>query len=361
MIEQIREMCEAGLSAKRIAHKLKLEHKEVQDIIKENQFSLKKEIFTDDEIPRIVQLYIEGVSAKSLGKKYSIDKRRVQRWANNQNVLRAKGEANRLVKFNEHYFDIVTVDMAYWLGFFYADVYNSQSVNTVVLALQTRDRPHLEKLATVLQLPLEKITYSKVDKYAHNTLKMYSKYMCEKLTELGCPQGKSFLIKYPGWLPAELNNHFIRGLFDGDGCLTFREKQREWKWSLMSTKEVCEAIHNIFIEKIGVNVPVWYSSDTGNNTYILVTSGNEKIAKIMKWLYANSTDDIRLTRKYEKYERLAEQQKNRNINRPNYLLTEEQKQQIAICKDPMSEITARYQIHEKTVYQIRKKYSVLES
>jgi hypothetical protein len=354
-------MCGAGFSAKRIANKLQLGHKEVQDIIKENQFSLKNEVFTDDEIPRIVQLYIDGVSAKSLGQKYSIDKRRVQRWANNQDVLRSKNESHRVTPLNETYFDVVTVGMAYWLGFFYADVYNSQSVNTVTLALQARDKLHLEKLATVLQLPLEKITYSKVDKHAHNTLKMYSKYMCEKLTELGCPQGKSFLIKYPDWLPSELYNHFIRGLFDGDGCLTFRKKQREWKWSLMSTKEVCEAIHDIFMKELGLNVPVRYASETGHNTYNMETSGNEKIAKIMKWLYANSTDDIRLTRKYEKYERLAEQQKNRNINRPNYLLTEEQKQQIAICKDPMSEITTRYQIHEKTVYQIRKKYSVLES
>ena len=359
MIDRIQEMCEAGLSAKRIANKLQLEHKEVQDIIKENQFSLKKEIFTDDIIPRIVQLYIDGVSAKSLGKKYSIDKRRVQRWANNQDVLRSKNESHRITVFNERYFDDVTVDNAYWFGFFYADVYNGKVVNTVTLALQHRDRSHLEKLASALQLPLEKITYSKVDKYAHNTLKMYSKYMCEKLIERGCPQGKSFLIKYPEWLPSELNNHFIRGLFDGDGCLTFREKQREWKWSLMSTKEVCDAIHDIFLKELNANVPVKYASETGNNTYNMETSGNEKIAKIMKWLYADSTDDIKLTRKYEKYERLVEQQKNRNINRPNYLLTEEQKQQILASKETVTEIAAQYKINEKTEYQIRKKYNPL--
>jgi len=177
------------------------------------------------------------------------------------------------------------------------------------------------------------------------------------LAAKGCPQGKSFIIKYPEWLPSELDNHFIRGLFDGDGCLTFRVKQREWKWSLMSTKEICDFIHDIFMNKLRVNVLVRYASQTGNNTYDMETSGNEKIAKIMKWLYKDSTDDIRLTRKYDKYILLATQQKNRNINRPNYLLSDADKLAIYNSEESAPIIAAKYKINSKTVYQIRNKFN----
>ena len=57
------------------------------------------------------------------------------------------------------------------------------------------------KLANFFGLPTNKITYTKTkDNYEYYTLKMYSKHLCLKLNELGCPQAKSFIIKYPSWL-----------------------------------------------------------------------------------------------------------------------------------------------------------------
>ena len=89
---------------KKIAKKLNKQHKEVQIYIKENNFSLKHEIFTNDKISRVCELYKAGVSAKQLGKKFNIDKRRVQKWVSESGLLRISGEANRFTEFNQHKF-----------------------------------------------------------------------------------------------------------------------------------------------------------------------------------------------------------------------------------------------------------------
>ena len=131
--------------------------------------------------------------------------------------------------------------------------------------------------------------------------------------KLGCPQAKSFIIKYPNWLDPKLNKHFIRGMVDGDGCITYRKKQNEWKWDLVSTKEGCESIQKIMYNEIGFEPHIGYLSQTNNNTYILMQGGNEKVLKIAEWLYKDSLHSARLDRKYQKYLDLKKQQEDYKI------------------------------------------------
>ena len=360
--EQIKEMIEYGFSTKRVAKKLQLNFKYVQDTVKDHNLQIKKETFSDNKIPTILKLYTKGVSAKNLGIKYSIDKRRIQRWAKSKGIERTLSESHRFTFFNESYFDhIDTPSKAYWLGFLYADAYNHGGTNTVSLSLQTQDKRHLHKLSLALELPTNKIIYTKTKEgYEYNTLKMYSKHLCETLSKNGCPQAKSFILKYPEWLASELNNHFIRGLFDGGGCLTFRKKQKEWKWSLASTKEMCDYINSLISENLGIHTTISYISKTNNNTYEMQTGGNEKIHKLMKWIYEDSISNIRLDRKFLKYEELVNQQNNRNINRNNYLLSNETKHIIAKQGGKTLQIAQQHNIHPKTVLEIKKRHNLFE-
>jgi hypothetical protein len=311
--DQIQEMTENGYAVRRIAKKLALEESFVRDVVKVNNFSLKSEIFADDKIERICELYEGGVSAKSLGLKFSIDKRRIQKWVISTGRLRSKDESHRFTDLHEHIFDIIdTPEKAYWLGFLYADAYNGDTINTLAMSLQEQDLGHLKKFNDFMGLPHDKIIFTKTNKnYTYYTSKVFSKHVCTKLTELGCPRAKSFIVKFPEWLDNKLYNHFIRGMFDGDGCLTFREKQKEWKWSLVSTDMMCESLQLIILENLNLIVNFHNISKTGRNTCEMESGGNEKILKIMDWLHKDSEREIRLDRKYEKYLQLIEQQNNR--------------------------------------------------
>jgi hypothetical protein len=174
-------------------------------------------------------------------------------------------------------------------------------------------------LANFVGYPINNIkryeTYLKSNNKSYPTcaINLCSKHLCNSLSKLGCVQAKSFILKYPDWLDDKFHSHFIRGYFDGDGSLSFRAKNKEWKWSLVSTKEYCNEIKKIIYKNTGKNINYKCISKTGNNTYEMEASGNEKINKIMDWLYVGSNNNIRLSRKFEKYKNLLEQQSLRTI------------------------------------------------
>lgn len=218
----------------------------------------------------------------------------------------------RKTTLNDHLFDVIdTSSKAYWLGFFYADAYNGDKVNTVSIGLKGSDDTHLAKLADFFGLPQSKIL-RKITNAGNDvaTLKLYSKYLCTKLTELGCPRAKSLILKYPNFLNYDLNNHFIRGLFDGDGCLTKRIANKEWKFSIASTIECLNNIKYIF-SNLKINSYIRHISKIGNNSYELEVSGNAQIHRLMDWIYGESNESCRLDRKYDKYQELLLQQSNR--------------------------------------------------
>ena len=299
MEDKIREMIEEGFSARRISNDLNLDFDYIRNIIKKKGFSIKKEVFNPYSINHIMELYNKGVSAKNLGIKYGIGKRIILNKAKEMGVFRDVNFSHRIHQVNEHIFDeIDTEEKAYWLGFLYADGYNCEIKNSISLALKETDYDHVVKFVNFMDGEIKCIKHTISDLGNSYLFKIYSKHLSKKLKELGCPQAKSFTIKYPEWLRSDLNFHFIRGYFDGDGSLGFNKKNREWKFSVASTKEMCESILDI-LNKNKLSVSIYCISKTNNNTYSAETSGNLKIEKICNLLYNNAS--VYLDRKYEKY------------------------------------------------------------
>ncbi len=336
----IKQMVEDGFSCSRIADKLKLSKKKVQDIILENAFILKHDIFSDTKIPEIIKLYELGVSAKVLGFKYHIDKRRVQKWAKERGNLRSLSDSHRVTYFNQHSFDVIDIPAkAYWLGFFYADAYNAD----------------LQKLAKLVELPIEKVEFG-ADSEGYETCKiaLYSKHFCTKMTELGCMRAKSFKIEFPKWLDKNLYSHFVRGMFDGDGSLKVNKNTGEWAWNLVSTESCCIDLANIFKDELNLNIDYGNISKTGNNTCNLVTNGHRKIRILLDWLYKDSDETMRLDRKYEKYQTFLSSQnrpKNKFIRKVDAIMESNILYDLSLnmyAKD----VADKYGIHPRTVTKI---------
>jgi len=330
---EIEQMVADGFAIKRISQISNKGEEEIKRLIKENNWEITKEEFSEDKKEKIIQLYQDGVSAKSLGMKFNIDKRRIQKWADEKNVLRNRADSHRFTDFNQHVFDAIdTAEKAYWLGFFYADAYNCDLTNTFTVALKDEDYSHLEKLSQFVNLPSSKITryLSKIKgedgskEYPTCALRLYSKHLCQTMTSLGCPRAKSFIIQYPDWLNKSFDRHFIRGMFDGDGSLVHRTNG-EWKWSLVTTRECGEKIQRIILKELDLIVNLNSISKTGNNTYELESNGNEKVLKLAGWLYQNSSPGTRLDRKYS---RMLELKK---------LQGEEEDEQLVNIADPQQE------------------------
>lgn len=117
---------------------------------------------------------------------------------------------------------IDTEEKAYWLGFLYADGYVSEKRNTVSLCLKEMDVDHVKAFRNFLNLdnkPLHK--KEKNNKYIEYEFSFSSLSCKNDLIALGCTPKKSLTLTFPrGKFDKLLYRHFIRGYFDGDGCIS---------------------------------------------------------------------------------------------------------------------------------------------
>lgn len=122
--------------------------------------------------------------------------------------------------------------------------------------------------------------------------------MFNVLTSYGCTQRKSLTLKFPNkniFKDKSLVRHFIRGYVDGDGCLSYGNKEHTRACvSILGTKDFLEGIKNEF------NTTSNYSKNSKDQDITKVLSYNGKLGyAFSKYLYENST--IYLKRKYERY------------------------------------------------------------
>ena len=195
-------------------------------------------------------------------------------------------------------------EKAYWLGFFYADAYNHEKRNRVVIELQEQDRLHLNKCAAFFGQPRPPfIQYKNKGKYIAYRLELNSSHLCQSLKKHGCYQSKSFGITFPAHLDSQLVRHFVRGYFDGDGCLHITKSENQLNLQIVSTKEMIESLA-IIMSSIGVKTYISHPERYTGNTYRLDTGGSRQVKKFCDWIYKDAT--IYLDRKYELFKSYCE-------------------------------------------------------
>jgi hypothetical protein len=100
-------------------------------------------------------------------------------------------------------------------------------------------------------------------------------------------------------IPKELDSHFIRGIFDGDGCIHVCHKG-QLQFSIIGTKKLNEKIQEKLIKNCGVNNTKISLRGKNLSFSQLHHGGNKQVPKIMNWLYKDA--DIYLERKRNVYE-----------------------------------------------------------
>ncbi len=120
---------------------------------------------------------------------------------------------------NNDFFKNWTPEMAYVLGFFFADgSYDVNKNGGEYFSFQIVDRDLLEKIKKVMDSD-HKISVRKRIKLSESTqyrVQVGSKKMCADLRRVGVTNRKAYTAKFPH-VPTGYVEHFIRGYFDGDG------------------------------------------------------------------------------------------------------------------------------------------------
>ena len=180
-----------------------------------------KELTKEEELD-ILKKRNSGEMRKNIIKEYGISDRHYQNI-----ITKNGGELNKRVckyEFNEDYFEkIDTEDKAYFLGFIIADgcIRDTETTKYMKLKLKFDDYVILEKMIESTNY-LGGVYYHKNKKYCELTLS--GSKIINDLNKLGVVQNKTMFVKYPK-ISEELERHFMRGLFDGDGCISIHKKR----------------------------------------------------------------------------------------------------------------------------------------
>ena len=243
---------------------------------------------------KIVDLYNPGLSRCSISSL-------LRKWK-----VPIKDKHNRCRKYfvdNNYFNKIDTEEKAYWLGFLYADgcVFKSKT-GEKKLQLKSIDKEVVDNFTKLLNstYPI-KISFNIRNgiKYYYYFVYITSHSLVDSLIKLGCGYKKTFKLKFPrsNVLPVALRSHFMRGYFDGDGCVTTFYRKGTNKVQLSSnicgTQRFCKQFqsHLPFIQlgKVhfvrNISKLNWYKTDS---------------MKFYTFLYTGAT--IFLTRKRKKFE-----------------------------------------------------------
>ena len=185
------------------------------------------------------------------------------------------------VKIKQDIFQIIdNEEKAYWLGFIYADGCIGKG-NGFELTLQERDKSHLEKLKSFIGWEGE-IKYRKIQKAYRITFR--NKKFVKDLYNLGVHQNKSLSLEFPDLkqVPEHLIKHFIRGYFDGDGCIHYRKQviKNPVVISVLGTPNFLNRMR----EFIPVKIKKLYRNNKSEKTLVFQTSG-VKAQKVLRYLY----------------------------------------------------------------------------
>ena len=241
---------------------------------------------------RILELYNKNNSIENISKKLIISTNKVWLCLRENNI---KINTYRKHNFNENIFEVIdTEEKAYWLGFLYADGYVGET--GLELTLSSKDKEHLEKFKSFMCIEKDLEFRKATSAYR---LQVHSVKLSQDLSKLGCYQNKSLTLKFPteAQVPKYLIHHFMRGYFDGDGCIYHAKSQYKCQrvFSVIGTKEFLNDYDGILL-KLGIN-NTKYNSE--GNAFSVKHGGNIQVQKIYDFLYNNAT--IYLERKYYKF------------------------------------------------------------
>lgn len=252
-------------------------------------------------------------------------------------------------KMNENFFNCIDCESkAYFLGLMYADGCVQANGNSwrIILSINLCDIDIVQKMKEALDFN-GKIYQSN----NRSTLQLSSKRLGDGLIKQGCVPNKSLIINYPENVPNKLISHFIRGYFDGNGCLTISDKSA--RFTIIGTESVIYGITDEF-SKIDVHCTVFKN----NNNHVLSVSGNRQIKRLLNWLYKDA--NFYMQRKFDKKEEFNNVLKDIRKIKFRRLESEEKDNIVKSYLEgkKVIDIQKEYKVTSKTIYDILNKKDI---
>lgn len=226
------------------------------------------------------------------------------------NVLGLERQAKDRLSCDYRFFDQWTEKSAYILGFVMADGYlalkeDGSTQNRLRIVVVAKDVDILYKIAAALKYRgnIAYLKHKNHDQIECN-ISFQNRWLLHQVKNKGIPvRNKSYTATFPDNIPDNMIRHFIRGIIDGDGFVSFYKRYNKIRGKHYDFLNIgwCGTLD--IVTKIKDLLPF----DCSNNTVTKNHSsadyychiGGKKAFQICEWLYKDAT--IFLDRKYDAY------------------------------------------------------------
>ena len=262
----------------------------------EQMLEILRKNFTDEDYKEYI---LGNLKMKDVYEKYEVNQNAMDYFFAEKGYVKRSTLRKENIKI-DIFNPVNTPEAAYILGFYIAD--GCLNGNKFVITLNEKDKEILEKIRDYMS-PITKLIYKKetINKQGIVSHPMYSfAFACKEivscLEDLGLGKNKTYLSKsIKNVVPKELMWDFIRGYWDGDGCIsssnvTKNVKETSYNYInigftiISKDPDILNEMNEFFIEE-GINTHV-YPDNKGN--YLVGTHSKSEVEKIYNKLYNSS-------------------------------------------------------------------------
>ena len=256
-----------------------------------------RKLLTEQQINHIKQLYADGMTYPKIAQVFrdqgiTVSDETIRTWLVRSGVEMRPSRDSLKAPVNENYFDIIDSEQkAYWLGFLIADGCIGKSAGTrrsLHLYLAKKDCVAVEQFASDISYG-GKLRYDKKNNQVG--IVFNSPQLCGSLISLGYllwkTDGSPKVLEH---IPTNLTRHFVRGFFDGDGCISHnKNKIKSYYFNIVADKRHYNALDTIrMVISQQVELPAKQIKE--RKTCISIGwNGNQQVARFGLWLYKDAT------------------------------------------------------------------------
>lgn len=250
--------------------------------------------FTDTEEAEIAKIYRVGNhSARAIALAYMCNGHTILDALKRQGIdTSARYVRKNLYHFNNHTFDKIDNEQnAYWLGFIYADGHIRIDPPTLIINLNSKDEAHLIKFNKFLDsdYPISKreigITKDGIKRFGVS-LHITDSHFALSLMRLGIVKHRINTYAMATQVPWHLLHHFIRGLFDGDGCIASQRPEILFCGSFELMNWLRLMLHDAIDTNPNQTISQTFAS---KHLFYLSYGGRLQVNKISDWMYYGAT------------------------------------------------------------------------
>lgn len=193
---------------------------------------------------QLIKDYQNGKSLAQCSREYRLSVKEIKKILNSNNIhIRTRQEQTvytnkaRAKKINHQYFDELTEEKAYYLGFIAADGSISKRDNEIKIALSSVDHYWLEELRTKMESE-RKVKKSVTNNgFEISSFQFSSEPIKNKLKEYSIVPNKTYTGITMKSLPTDsLKWAFFKGYFDGDGSFSWNKNTKQGTFKIASYK-----------------------------------------------------------------------------------------------------------------------------